>query len=140
MNIIQENNRVITTKKGKGKLPIFCGNVEWLILVYARHRNLQKGLHSGSCLPLYGWTHHHTTAVVVPKLHKFNLQPSNLHIYHLRPSITSDKNLIRAFMDVVKNISTLRACAYKYNVHSRTIKNLLDKYESYQISITRQEK
>ena len=28
INIIQENNRVITTKKGKGKLPLFCGNGE----------------------------------------------------------------------------------------------------------------
>ena len=28
INIIQENNWVITTKKGKGKLPLFCGNGE----------------------------------------------------------------------------------------------------------------
>ena len=35
MNIIQENNRVITTKKGKGKLPLFCGNVERVIPIYA---------------------------------------------------------------------------------------------------------
>ena len=27
IDIIQEKNRVITTKKGKGKLPLFCGNV-----------------------------------------------------------------------------------------------------------------
>ena len=27
INIISENNWVITTKKGKGKLPLFCGNV-----------------------------------------------------------------------------------------------------------------
>ena len=26
INIIQENNRVITTKEVKGKLPLFCGN------------------------------------------------------------------------------------------------------------------
>ena len=26
INIIQENNRVITTKKGNGKLPLFCDN------------------------------------------------------------------------------------------------------------------
>ena len=31
MNIIQENNRVITTKKGNVKLPLFCGNVERVI-------------------------------------------------------------------------------------------------------------
>ena len=34
INIIQENNRVITTKKGKGKLPLFCGNIQLLILVH----------------------------------------------------------------------------------------------------------
>ena len=34
MNIIQENNWVITTKKGKGKLPLFCGNVEQVITIY----------------------------------------------------------------------------------------------------------
>ena len=28
MNVIQENNWVITTKKGKGKFQLFCGNVE----------------------------------------------------------------------------------------------------------------
>ena len=28
INIIQENNWVITTKKGKGKFQLFCGNVE----------------------------------------------------------------------------------------------------------------
>ena len=26
INIMQENNRVITTKRGKDKLPLFCGN------------------------------------------------------------------------------------------------------------------
>ena len=31
INIIQENNKVITTKKDKGKLPLFCGNGERLI-------------------------------------------------------------------------------------------------------------
>ena len=34
INIIQENNWVITTKKGKGKLPLFFGNGEWLITIY----------------------------------------------------------------------------------------------------------
>ena len=34
MNIIQENNWVITTKKGKGKLPLFSGNVERVSPVY----------------------------------------------------------------------------------------------------------
>ena len=37
MNIIQENNRVITTKKGKGKLPLFRGNVERVIPIYGLH-------------------------------------------------------------------------------------------------------
>ena len=34
INIIQENNWVITTKKGKGKFPLFCGNVEQVIPIY----------------------------------------------------------------------------------------------------------
>ena len=34
MNIIQENNWAITTKKGKGKLPLFRGNVEQVIPIY----------------------------------------------------------------------------------------------------------
>ena len=36
-NTVQENNWVINIKKGKGKLPLFCVNVEWLIPIYARH-------------------------------------------------------------------------------------------------------
>ena len=35
INIIQKNNLVITTKKGKGKLPLFCGNGERVIPIYA---------------------------------------------------------------------------------------------------------
>ena len=35
INIIQENNWVITTKKGKGKLPLFYGNRELEIPIYA---------------------------------------------------------------------------------------------------------
>ena len=31
----QEKNWVITTKKGKGKLPLFCGNGERVIPIYA---------------------------------------------------------------------------------------------------------
>ena len=34
INIILENNWLITTKKGKGKLPIFCGNGEQVITIY----------------------------------------------------------------------------------------------------------
>ena len=33
--IIQENNLLITTKKGKGKLPLFHGNVKREIPIYA---------------------------------------------------------------------------------------------------------
>ena len=36
INIIQENNWVITTKKGKSKLPLFCGNGEPVITIYDR--------------------------------------------------------------------------------------------------------
>ena len=32
---MQENNRLITTKKGKDKLPLFCGDVERVIPIYA---------------------------------------------------------------------------------------------------------
>ena len=35
MNIIQENNWVITTKKGKGKLSLLCGNIERVIPIYS---------------------------------------------------------------------------------------------------------
>ena len=38
MNIIQEKNWVITTKKGKGKLPLFCGNVERVFSIYVSHQ------------------------------------------------------------------------------------------------------
>ena len=34
INTIHEKNWVITTKKGKGKLPLLCGNGERLISVY----------------------------------------------------------------------------------------------------------
>ena len=33
--MIQENNWAITIKKGKGKLPLFCGNIERVIPIYA---------------------------------------------------------------------------------------------------------
>ena len=35
INIIQESNWVITTKKGKGKSQLFFGNVERVIFIYA---------------------------------------------------------------------------------------------------------
>ena len=35
INITQEKNCVITTKNGKGKLPLFCGNGERVIPIYA---------------------------------------------------------------------------------------------------------
>ena len=35
INIIPDNNWLITTKKGKGKLPLFYGNVEQVIPIYA---------------------------------------------------------------------------------------------------------
>ena len=47
MNIIQENNRVLTTKKGKGKLPLFCINEKRVIPIYAigvviRHKAISE--------------------------------------------------------------------------------------------------
>ena len=89
---------------------------------------------------LIDWTQHHIIAVSGPKPHTVKPHPSNLHPYLLHTSIMSDKNFFRDFMDVVKNSSTLRACSSRYNVHSRIIKNLRDKYEYHHISRTRQEK
>ena len=34
INIMQENKQVITTKKGKGKIPLFRGNGEQVIPIY----------------------------------------------------------------------------------------------------------
>ena len=42
INIIQEKNWVITTKKGKGKLPLFYGNGERVIPIYDRYPPGQK--------------------------------------------------------------------------------------------------
>ena len=105
-----------------------------LIPPLPRHKNLHKGLQSRICLPLSVWTYHHKTALVGSKIY-----PSNLPPYHLHPSIMSEKNIFCAFMDFVKNSSMLRACASKYNVHSRIINHLLDEYESNNIPIAKQE-
>ena len=35
--MIQDKNRVINTKKGKGKLPLFCSIAEMVILIYGLH-------------------------------------------------------------------------------------------------------
>ena len=34
INDIQENNWVISKKKGKGESPLFCGNREQVVLIY----------------------------------------------------------------------------------------------------------
>ena len=34
INIIRENNYVITTQNGKVKLPLFCGDVERVLPIY----------------------------------------------------------------------------------------------------------
>ena len=52
----------------------------------------------------------------------------------------SNENIFRVFMDVVNKSSSLRACASRYNFHSRITKNLLDEYEYHQFYKTRQEK
>ena len=41
MNILQDNNRVINKKKGKGELPLFHGNVERVIPIYGHGQVLQ---------------------------------------------------------------------------------------------------
>ena len=40
---MQENNWVITTKKGKGKLKLFCGNREQVITIYFQWYVLYRG-------------------------------------------------------------------------------------------------
>ena len=42
MKIIQENNWVITKKKGKVKLPLFRGNVEQVIPIYVATTKTQS--------------------------------------------------------------------------------------------------
>ena len=43
MNIILENNWLITTKNVKGELPLFCGDVERLFPIYGMyHRDVIK--------------------------------------------------------------------------------------------------
>ena len=44
INIIQENNWVITKKKGKGKLPLFRGNVEQVIPIYGSNHKFHTDL------------------------------------------------------------------------------------------------
>ena len=34
--ITQDNNWVVTTKKDKGELPVFCSNGEWVIPIYVQ--------------------------------------------------------------------------------------------------------
>ena len=89
---------------------------------------------------LIGHNYHHRTAVLGPKLHTVNPYPSNLQPYLLHPSIMSDKNLFCDFMYVVKNVSTLKTCTSRYNVHSIIIKNLPYEYVYHHISRTRKEK
>ena len=68
------------TAKGSHHYPKIHLSVSSL---HSRSRNLQKGLHSGICLPLSGWTYHHRTSVAGPKFHTFIPHPSNLHTYPL---------------------------------------------------------
>ena len=42
ITIIQDNNRVITTKKVRGKLTLFCGNVGRLIPIYAEGLTVKR--------------------------------------------------------------------------------------------------
>ena len=78
--------------------------------------------------------------MAVPKIHTVQPHSSNLHTYFIHTSAMPDENLFRAFMDVVKNSSTLSSCVSRNKVNSIIIKNLLDDYESHQLSRTRQER
>ena len=42
INIIQDTNWVITTKKGKGKLQLFCGNLDLVITIYGEEGSANK--------------------------------------------------------------------------------------------------
>ena len=68
------------TAKGRQHYPKSHLSVSSL---HSRSRNLQKGLHSGSCLPLSGCNYHPITSVVGPKLHTVIPHPYNLHTYWL---------------------------------------------------------
>ena len=78
---------------------------------------------------LIGWTQHHRTDVTGPKIHTVKPHPLKLHSYIFYTSIMSKENRFCAFMDVVKNFSTLRAGESRYNIHSRIINNFLVEYE-----------
>ena len=52
INIIKENNREITAKKGKDELPLFCGNVERVIPIYGGHSLTIKAIPSN----IYAYT------------------------------------------------------------------------------------
>ena len=54
INIIHEKNWVITTKKGKGKSPLFCGNVERVIPIYAAAYPSELELHHPTMSTLWG--------------------------------------------------------------------------------------
>ena len=43
IDIFQENNRVITTKNGKGELTLFCVNGEQVNTSYARDQTVVRG-------------------------------------------------------------------------------------------------
>ena len=51
INMIQDKNWLITTKKGKGKSPLFCGNGERVMTIYAIHSIVQIG-HWDICVVL----------------------------------------------------------------------------------------
>ena len=51
INILQDNNRVITTKKGKGKLPLFRGNEKRVIPIYASRVVIRHKAISEVCRP-----------------------------------------------------------------------------------------
>ena len=46
INIMQDNNRLITMKNGKGKLTLFLGNIKWVIPIYASWYSLHCVLYN----------------------------------------------------------------------------------------------
>ena len=86
INIIQDNNRVITTKKNsKGKLPLFCGNGELVNSIYA----CRKGgylIHIPWCsnLKVEGWELNNNW--ITSKYQKNEWKKTQL-VVHISPSI-----------------------------------------------------
>ena len=92
INIVQENNRVITTKKGKGKLPLFLGNGERVIPIYDPHE-----------LTWSLWTPPSEIVSVIASALRTKILPRDSMLVKLPTPMRSEK---RGTISVDKRIST----------------------------------